>query len=297
MGRSLSFTLPASYEQGLGFDGVIILALPNAGRNEVRYKIGLFEAKWPRMFGGHQHLYKIRSGNPDRWDSLIGKKPGPQESHFSNQLILQHALYGTDTVLWEQFFSEETVGHTSSTPFKKTGSTCVFHKDAYNYMCNVPSLNPLNSTQPKSAWKRPDLTNLLTGSTSHTLASIIFGMASCAYGKPVVGTPNSVTVPVAGVPLPTAYLSAGTLQTVAQLGNGIVFSLPTDDPSSSGDVLSRMRTYGFNSFTYITLSEAGKARAEEEQRQIKAEVRKAKVDEFLKGLSTENIWRRRTDIK
>lgn len=279
-GEVKSFTLPPSYEQLLGFDGIIILQLPNKNRSEVQYKVGLFEAKWPRMFGGHQHLYQTKTGNRDTWDTIpvkTAKKPHP-ESHFSSQLIRQHDLAGTGLVLWEQFFSEEGVGKSTLPEFKRTGSTCVFHDETYLHMTNVPKLDPQNKSKKNACWKRAHLTQLLKNNPTHTLASIIFGMAVCKYGKPIVGTPNKVTLPVSTAVAEKAF---------GQFGNGIPINLPTEDPSSNGEVLNTMRKYGFTNYTYITLSEAGIARAAEEERLELVRERKAKIDRLLESFELE----------
>lgn len=279
-GEVKSFTLPPSYEQALGFDGIIILELTNESRSEVQHKVGFFEAKWPRMFGGHQHLYPTKTGNRDAWDSIptVTVKNSHPESHFSNQLTRQHDLASEVLVLWEQFFSEEAVGTSTLAEFKRTGSTCVFHEEAYQYMSSVPKLNPRNISQKNACWKRADPTKLLKKKPTHTLASIIFGMAICKYGKPIVGSPGSLTIPVS---------TAVADKVFGQLSNGIVINLPTEDPSSNGAVLRTMRKYGLTNYTYVTLSEAGIARAAEEERLEFVKERKAKIDRLLASFELE----------
>lgn len=267
-GSVASFTLPPVYEQKLGFDGIIILSLPTPDNSEVQYKIGLFEAKWPRMFGGHNHIYPTKTGNPDRWDSMNYSKtpPTPQSaSHFSQQLIRQHALAHTDLVLWEQFFSEEPVGSTSNADFKKLGSTCIFHDAAFQYMQHSKVLDPDNYTVKQVTWKRNDLATMLNKGHPHALARIIFGMAICELGRPIIGDLNRVVVPPPPLPVPEGE-SANTARAIGAFSNGITLNLPTADPSSSAAVHETMRTYGLTNYTHISLSKEGIIRAQREEK-------------------------------
>jgi hypothetical protein len=204
-GSITSYTMPPGHEKALGCDGIIILSRPTPGTNEVLYKIGLFEAKWPRVFGGHQHIYHTKSGNQDRWDSKFNPDERPKksrtppfpelQSHFSNQLIRQHVWAKTGVVIWEQFFSEQTIGSSPKHSFKKLGSTCVLHDDAYKFMRHTARLNPDNPAELNGSWLRKHLIELLNHSSTLSLASIIFGMAVCNYGKPIIGDPGQLQIP------------------------------------------------------------------------------------------------------
>lgn len=202
-GSITSFTLPPVYEQKLGFDGIIILSRPALDSNKMLYKIGFFEAKWPRTFGGHRHLYGTNLRNPDSWDSKASTKDlyrnppivPPEASHFSIQLSKQQALARSGAVLWEQFFSEESVGTSSDSKYLKFGSTCVFHKEAFRYMRRVKGLNPRIRKVPNITWKRRHLSQLFTVAQPCSIARIIFGMARCELGLPISGSGTQVRIP------------------------------------------------------------------------------------------------------
>ncbi|MCB2411135.1 hypothetical protein [Hymenobacter lucidus] len=287
-GPITSYTMPPAHEKVLGCDGIIILSRPISGSDEVLYKIGLFEAKWPRMFGGHQHIYRTKSGNADRWDSKYNpdtrtKKlrvsPFPAHySHFSSQLIRQQTWSGSDVVIWEQLFSEQPVGAPSKKGFKRFGSTCVFHEPAYDFMRGSPRLNPDDKSVPNGTWKRSDLIAMLSVAKPLPIASIIFGMAVCDYGKPIVGNRTRLNI-LPPSRLTEAYSAAPTDN---QFGNGIPINLP--NPDNPAAVHQTMRELGLSNYTHITLSPEGIKRVETEQHQRYVEEHRKKLVSLLPTL-------------
>lgn len=83
-----SQVLTPRIERKTGTDGCIIF------RNKSHFKVGLFEAKWPRL-----------STHTNCWDSMQ-KSTG--KSHFDSQLARQHPL--NNFAVWEMFYSEESYG-------------------------------------------------------------------------------------------------------------------------------------------------------------------------------------------
>ena len=285
-GSITSYTMPPGHEKVFGCDGIIVLSRPIAGTDKVLHKIGLFEAKWPRVFGGHEHIYPTKSGNQDRWDSKFNPDTRPikereppllksaYQSHFSDQLIRQHAWANPDLVIWEQFFSEEPVNTTSNPNFKKLGSTCVWHDEAYNFMRFDPRLDP-DKPAPNGTWLRKHLKDLLAQSQPLPLASIIFGMANCDYGNPILGNRRMVRIlpPRATLDNP----SAGN----TPFSNGVQINLPNPDDPSSTAVHRTMREFGLSSYTHISLSEDGIKRLTQEQDQRRREEFRKKLANLL----------------
>jgi hypothetical protein len=289
-GPITSYTMPPGHEKVLGCDGIIILSRPVPGTDEVLYKIGLFEAKWPRVFGGHQHIYHTKSGNQDRWDSKFNPDERPKksrtpplpelQSHFSNQLIRQHAWASTGIVIWEQFFSEQAIGSKPKYNFKKHGSTCILHDEAYEFMRRKARLNPFDSTETNGTWLRKHLVDLLSHGSTLSLASIIFGMAVCDYGKPIVGNARQLQIP------PPNQTDADNPITVGnQFSNGITINLP--NPDSPSAVHETMRKLGLSNYTHVSLSPEGIKRIETEESQRLREERRKKIDTLLAFLNSQ----------
>ncbi len=80
-----SQVLTPSVERQTGTDACCIF------HNKDYFKIGLFEAKWPRL-----------STHIDSWDYLQKRN---KKSHFDSQLDRQNRISGL--AIWEMFYSEE----------------------------------------------------------------------------------------------------------------------------------------------------------------------------------------------
>ncbi len=94
-------------ERNTGTDACIIL------QNQTHFKIGLFEAKWPRI-----------TTHANYWDSI---QKSNLRSHFDNQIAKQSTL--SNYAVWEMFYAEESYGQ--SKLFPQYGSACVWHSDAF----------------------------------------------------------------------------------------------------------------------------------------------------------------------
>lgn len=137
-------------ERRTGTDGCIIF------RNRTHYKIGLFEAKWPRL-----------STHTNCWDSL---QKSTAKSHFDSQLARQNALSGL--AIWEMFYSEEPYG--SNPHFPHYGSSCVWHADAFAISSARTQTTP---------WTDTELTTLLAASKL-AIGDIVRSICECLKGKP-----------------------------------------------------------------------------------------------------------------
>jgi len=107
--KSLNF----SDEQKYGCDGVMVFI----NSDKQVYKVGLFEAKWPRL--SHQQPYK--------WDSISQKL---KISHFSHQLQRQSNYQ--NHAIWELFIIEYAF-YMQPKQFDNLGSTCIWHNLVYSY--------------------------------------------------------------------------------------------------------------------------------------------------------------------
>ncbi len=137
-------------ERKTGTDGCIIL------RNKTHFKVGLFEAKWPRL-----------STHTNCWDSLQ-KSSGT--SHFDSQLARQHSLSGF--AIWEMFYSEEP--YALSPLFPQFGSACVWHDDAFAVS---------SSRTQNTPWTDSELVSLLKTSVK-SIGEIVESICICKKGTP-----------------------------------------------------------------------------------------------------------------
>lgn len=142
--------LTPAVERGTGTDACIIF------RNRNIFKVGLFEAKWPRL-----------STHTNCWDSL---QRSTGESHFDSQLDRQNALSGP--AIWEMFYSEEPYGPNPC--FPEYGSSCVWHTDAF--------ATSFARTQT-SPWADTELTTLLTAH-KHGIGEVVRSICECRKGRP-----------------------------------------------------------------------------------------------------------------
>lgn len=145
-----SQVLTPTIERKTGTDGCIIF------RNRTHFKVGLFEAKWPRL-----------STHTNCWDSLQKKTA---RSHFDDQLDRQHSL--TTFAVWEMFYSEEPYG--ANTLFPIFGSACVWHSDAF----------AVSSTRNQALpWSDTELVSLL-GARGEGIDEIVRSILECNQGHP-----------------------------------------------------------------------------------------------------------------
>lgn len=142
--------LTPAVERKTGTDACIIF------RNRDSFKVGLFEAKWPRL-----------STHTNCWDSL---QKSTSKSHFDSQLNRQQALLGS--AIWEMFYSEEPYG--ANPLFPDYGSSCVWHADAFAVSSARTQTSP---------WTDTELTGLLT-TKKHCIGHIVRSICECTEGKP-----------------------------------------------------------------------------------------------------------------
>lgn len=108
-----SQTLPGAIEQVIGCDSIIIFNFGN------QYKVGLFEAKYPRYKSVNSKIaYR-------RWD----------DGRFNKQLDKQHLFLKKypGVFIWNKFINNGQIG-ISKKPFNdKNGSTLILHADMYRF--------------------------------------------------------------------------------------------------------------------------------------------------------------------
>ncbi|CAD0299327.1 hypothetical protein [Xanthomonas hortorum] len=146
-----SQVLTPRIERKTGTDGCIIF------RNKSHFKVGLFEAKWPRL-----------STHTNCWDSMQ-KSTG--KSHFDSQLARQHPL--NNFAVWEMFYSEESYGANALFPYY--GSACVWHDDAFSVSSGRNQAVP---------WDDVELTALL-GTSKNAIDQIVKDICMCSQGAPL----------------------------------------------------------------------------------------------------------------
>ncbi|MEL4893105.1 hypothetical protein PQU63_11185 [Xanthomonas protegens] len=146
-----SQVLTPRIERKTGTDGCIIF------RNKSHFKVGLFEAKWPRL-----------STHTNCWDSL---QKSTAKSHFDSQISRQHYL--NNFAVWEMFYSEEPYG--ANTLFPIFGSACVWHADAFAVSSGRGQTAP---------WDDVELTALL-GNSMRSIGDIVRDICMCNQGVPL----------------------------------------------------------------------------------------------------------------
>ncbi|HWW40791.1 hypothetical protein [Pedobacter sp.] len=147
-------------ERRFGCDSMIVFEAKD------QLKVGLFEAKWPRVL--IDPFYD--------WDKIYKNK---SVSHFTDQIERQ-ANWSRQAAIWEMFFYEEAPGIFSS-PFDLSGSSCVKHEFAKAYI-DGPQ-------RPPYAWGNNDLENLIglaqTTSAETNLRTIIKEILNCKMGRAI----------------------------------------------------------------------------------------------------------------
>ncbi|RZK38536.1 MAG: hypothetical protein EOO61_07885, partial [Hymenobacter sp.] len=157
--RFVSVTSAPNIEQEYGCDGIIIFSFDH-GKGKVLHRVGMYEAKWPRL---KKNSALIVNG----WDDIgwrpVSKKripPPPKiyKSRFTNEILRQQALVHSGIVVWEQFFCQKDVLYRDAN-FRLYGSTCIWHEHAHRYLVDNPWLQPGPGSDfhgPSSrAWSRP----------------------------------------------------------------------------------------------------------------------------------------------
>ncbi|MGI4823623.1 MAG: hypothetical protein ACRYFV_20620 [Janthinobacterium lividum] len=260
-----SITLPSSKEQKLGCDGIIVFsAPPGSNQTDHLYKVGFFEAKWPRL-SKHRNY---------PWDATSHYN----HSHFSHQLERQRSLAAMpEVVVWEMFFSEEAVGTTSSHSPHPWGSTCIRHRQAWNHVKANPDLAPSGAGASARRWKSTDLATLMKAGTTQSLASLIEDIVSCKVGKPIKGTTSSLILrlPPDAVERISERVGGNT-----SLANGILTIPILNSDNNIGEIQDFMREFGLRSYTIFPLDEDAINTAF-------AESRKAKIAALLESLISE----------
>lgn len=136
-------------ERKLGVDGIILF------RHGNQIKVGLFEAKWPRITQANYG-----------WDQLVDGV-----SHFSSQ-ILRQRTFSKSAAIWEMFLNEGPDGE-ASPPFKYHGNSCSLHNNAFDHVRSAGLIH--------SRWTTRDLqAHLMTSCVS--IYSVIYDLLSCSAG-------------------------------------------------------------------------------------------------------------------
>ena len=162
-------TIPGTIERKIGCDSIIIFKIGDM------FKIGLFEAKYPRYPSVNPKI------NYQHWD-----KDGRFNEQIRKQRIF-HIKY-PQIVIWNQFFDNGTIG-TKRNPFIDLyGSSIITHSDVFNYLNNKPSLN-------NKHWKKRDL-NLALSRYGINIRKLIEKIITCQLGKPLNPIGNSLNVNV-----------------------------------------------------------------------------------------------------
>lgn len=166
-------TLEGSQERIFGCDAFIAIKFNDF------VKIGLFEAKWPRL---SQPAYP--------WDYVVNSPP---ESHFSSQLDRQNIWVG-DVYIWEQLIHEDDYCKQSPL-FDEFASSCIPHNSAYLYNKNVRSAGVL--------WDSKELLQLRSYlkvqggqyySSNRNIYKIICSFCNCTAGRRLKSVGGFVTV-------------------------------------------------------------------------------------------------------
>nr|GFA46529.1 hypothetical protein [Tanacetum cinerariifolium] len=264
--RFISVTSAPNVEQTYGCDSIIIFSF-DLGERGVLHRVGMYEAKWPRL---HQRTSAIMNGWDDiGWRPVSRKrKPPPAKvfkSRFTNELLLQGPVALAGIVVWEQFFCQLDVSM-RNLDFRKYGSTCVMHEDAVDYLFTHPWLLPGPSTDfpgPSSReWNGQDLSAMLQGN-SISFGYLIYLMLRPVYGSRYLrATNNKINVPNPFGRRPTPPTSRADERSDGQRPaaetDAAFLSIPvftTDGAAADYPLaISRfMRESGINSYVHVTI--------------------------------------------
>lgn len=174
--------LKGPHERAFGCDAMIMI------RTNTFLKVGLFEAKWPRISKKYD------------WD-YINKKSGI--SHFSDQLKRQKH-FSKAFAIWEMFLTELPPGSAMPSGFDKYGSTCVLHDEAFLFDSKRGSSTP---------WNTADLIKMIGAypRVNRKLSGILLKMLSCKIGKRFNPEINSIEIesPDQPISIPANYFEMG----------------------------------------------------------------------------------------
>ncbi len=182
-------------ENKFGCDGMIILRIGG------KYKVCLFEAKWPRL------------SKPHIWDYL--QKDGT--SHFNSQIRRQH-IWRKTAAIWEMFLVDEDDYAVSPRGFDPEGATCVWHSLACQY--NFPR----SRTQ---IWQNPELRGLVgtvpkgfMGKDSGiNIREMLLQVSRCRAGRKIASDSNQQITLRSTVGGQTVSISVADLENENVLGN------------------------------------------------------------------------------
>jgi hypothetical protein len=158
--------LPATQERLLGCDAALLFHL-NEG-----IKVGLFEAKWPRLLTSRYS-----------WDRAQG---GTGVSHFTDQLSRQSRV-ASHVAVWELLMLEACPGQ-YHVGFDIWGATCLWHSeaDAFNH----------TRSSPQAVWSQYDARGLARSVTRHrkNLGTCVRRLVECSVGSPVAMSGGAVPI-------------------------------------------------------------------------------------------------------
>ncbi|MEI7050784.1 hypothetical protein WCL09_10365 [Pseudomonas koreensis] len=144
--------LSPTLERENGADACIIF------ENTTHFKVGIFEAKWPRL-----------KTHKDYWDSIQKRT---RQSHFHDQLTRQ-SMQAHVLAVWEMFYCEYSYG--KQPDFMEDDlSTCVWHSDAL-----TASNSRSSNTTP---WTDIELQKLLSAHKTN-LPDIVRQICECTQGQ------------------------------------------------------------------------------------------------------------------
>lgn len=144
-------TLPGGAERRLGADAILVV------KYEDKFKIAIFESKWPRAHNNNQYP----------WDYLSNGI-----SHFTHQMERQ-ANFIHLFAIWEMFFYEGPTGF-DSPPYDNLGSSCLLFPDAMNHSIdNGLRLNLWNSNHLRTILRH----------RGKSIYDILYLFLTCRIGK------------------------------------------------------------------------------------------------------------------
>jgi len=275
--RFISVTSAPNIEQVYGCDGIIIFS-SDLGTRGTLHRVGMYEAKWPRL---HPHTAAILN----KWDDIgwrpltRKKKPRPPQvfkSRFTNELLRQLPLARAGVVVWEQFFCQLEVLR-QNLEFRRFGSTCVLHEQALAYLVAQPALWPspeITGPKPRAAhpglraWNDVDLGNLLRHNSISFgyLIYLLLRPNTCGHYLRAVNNHLTVTNPFGNRPPSPATLAeeyAGDRRppvdandtTASAFLRVPVFASDAAAADNPLAITRFMRENGINNYLHVTIGE------------------------------------------
>lgn len=213
-----SQNLKKELENSFGCDSIFVIKMG------ADVKIGLFEAKFPRL-----------SKTKYRWDYEQKKNSlplTPSESHFSNQLERQHKWIN-DAAIWELFITE---GKPLSEPpyFDMYASTCIWHNITHKFRTKHL---PINTIWTSSNLKKlMEINHRLNYLADQNLFHMLMRVFICEAG-------NRLKIDSEGY----TYLSKN-------IGDNFPAKIPVDLNILNGNaVMDFCSSFNFANFLYIEL--------------------------------------------